>query len=700
MNSLGALRRALVALTTVLVVGAAALAVGPLTPAGAVPCSKTWVGPTTGTSSYATPTNWSPSGMPGNTDIACITAAGTYTVQAEGSVSVEAFIVGGPSSDATLEILGDAAHGNATLTISAASSTNANGTLLIDAASAANTAELTGAGSFTNDGTITIASTGSVALTSPSTFTNAGTITNNGAFTLTSGTFDENGGATSGNPPVLYSVTLNDSGGTGSFQLAGAAKLTGTIPAGQTVTVEGSATYGSASADFLSATVTNNGTLALDSTSSNYAEILDGSLTNNGELDLNQGGGGVRYLFASVTNASTGTVHVTSTTVLQYNSTTDTNDGSWLLGDGAVMTLNSGSKFTADAGGTLGFTVDPALTASAQIQLSGGTETFAGRLLVDTVGTPALGSAFVVACCATGSFGSYEYGPFDYTPTIASSLKLTAIAPFTMTNKAVHVAQDTPVKVTLATVNDPVVAASYTATVDWGDGHQSAASFTKSGTGGTVKGAHAYDLPGSYTVATTVHASDGTTITQNAQATVSPAPVPTLTNVTPNAVGRSATATLALTGTGLTSNSVVTFVAASGIKVSSTTWKSPTTLQVKVKTASSTAIGAHDVKVTTPGGVGTCAGCLSIDAAPKPTSVAPSPVHGTMTNVTVTGTGFQAGLSVTTTIPGATLGAPASVTATSFQIQITVPGGTAPATYKLSVTNPDFGKGTTNVVVT
>jgi hypothetical protein len=71
-----------------------------------------------------------------------------------------------------------------------------------------------------------------------------------------------------------------------------------------------------------------------------------------------------------------------------------------------------------------------------------------------------------------------------------------------------------------------------------------------------------------------------------------------------------------------------------------------------------------------------------------------------MTNVTVTGTGFQASLAVTTTIPGATLGAPTSVSATSFQIQITVPGGTAPATYKLSVTNPDAGKGTTNVVVT
>jgi hypothetical protein len=65
---------------------------------------------------------------------------------------------------------------------------------------------------------------------------------------------------------------------------------------------------------------------------------------------------------------------------------------------------------------------------------------------------------------------------------------------------------------------------------------------------------------------------------------------------------------------------------------------------------------------------------------------------GATTTVTVTGTGFQTGLTVTTNISGATVGAPTSVTATSFSVAITVLSGTAAASnYHLTVTNPDGG---------
>ena len=47
------------------------------------------------------------------------------------------------------------------------------------------------------------------------------------------------GAAQTGNPVALTGATLIDSAGGGAFQLLGGSALSGTIPAGQTVTVLG-----------------------------------------------------------------------------------------------------------------------------------------------------------------------------------------------------------------------------------------------------------------------------------------------------------------------------------------------------------------------------------------------------------------------------------------------------------------------------
>ena len=444
-------------------------------------------------------------------------------------------------------------------------------------------------------------------------------------------------------------------------------------------------------------TVVNDGTLNMDSNNGDFSLIQDGALTNNGSFNLVQGSGGTRYLRVPVTNSSTGTVTITNSDVRQDIGTANVNNGSWILGDGGFVN-QAGGSITTGATGTLGFTVH---APSAVSQISGGTVTLGGRLKVDTIGSPTLSSAFtpITGATVSGSFASLEFGPNAYTVAkTASTVTLTTGTPFSMTAKAVHVVQEEPTKVTVATVTDPTPASSYTVNVDWGDSTQSAGTFTANGTGGTAKGAHAYALPGSYTVSTTIHGSDGTTITKTATATVTAAPVPTLTSVSPNALGRKGTATLILTGTGLTANSVVAFSAA-GVTVSSTTWVSATELKVKTVASATATLGAGNVTVTTPGGVGSCTGCLTIDAAPKVTTIAPNPAHGTATTVTVTGSGFQPGLTLTTTIPGATLGAPTGVTATSFSVLVTVPGATAPGTYKLTVENPDFGKVVAKITV-
>ncbi len=92
-----------------------------------------------------------------------------------------------------------------------------------------------------------------------------------GTMTESGGTFTQSGGTESGNPVDLNGVTLADSAGTGSFDdIGGGSTLTGTIPAGQTVTVDGRTTNVS-----LAVTgVTDDGTLALTSNSAGgYAQI-------------------------------------------------------------------------------------------------------------------------------------------------------------------------------------------------------------------------------------------------------------------------------------------------------------------------------------------------------------------------------------------------------------------------------------------
>jgi hypothetical protein len=124
-------------------------------------------------------------------------------------------------------------------------------------------------------------------------------------------------------------------------------------------------------------------------------------------------------------------------------------------------------------------------------------------------------------------------------------------------------------------------------------------------------------------------------------------------------------------------------------------WVSTTQLTVQATVAANAHTGAGNVTVTTPGGSSTCTSCLTVDAAPTISGVSAPLAPGATTTITVTGTGFQSGLQVTTDIAGATVGSITSQTATSFKVPITVPGGTpAGSNYTLTVTNPDGGTAT------
>jgi outer membrane protein assembly factor BamB len=194
---------------------------------------------------------------------------------------------------------------------------------------------------------------------------------------------------------------------------------------------------------------------------------------------------------------------------------------------------------------------------------------------------------------------------------------------------------------------------------------------------------------------------DGGTATCTGCLTVTTAgPAPTLTGVSPGAVGQQSKVTLDLTGTNFTSGSTVSF-SASGITADSVDFVSSTSLEVTTSVTSSAPVGAANVTVTAGGGSATCTGCLTVDAHPSISKLSPDSIAaGDTATITVTGANFVSGLTVNTSISGATVGTPTDVTSTSLSVTVTVPSGTASGTYLFRVVNPDGGTATTDLAVT
>jgi outer membrane protein assembly factor BamB len=194
---------------------------------------------------------------------------------------------------------------------------------------------------------------------------------------------------------------------------------------------------------------------------------------------------------------------------------------------------------------------------------------------------------------------------------------------------------------------------------------------------------------GSYNLRVT-NPDDGTVLCTGCL-TVTADPVPTVTAVSPGAVGQQGTSTLTVTGADFVPSSSVSFSVA-GITAESVKYVNSTSLRVTAVITGSAPLGAAGVTVTNPGGAGTCSGCLTVDAHPAISKLSPSSIaSGATTTIKVTGTNFVSGLTVTTTIPGATVGTPTSVTSTSLSVTVTVPAGATSGKYQLRVTNPDRG---------
>jgi hypothetical protein len=303
----------------------------------------------------------------------------------------------------------------------AGSLTNASGTLTLqDSNSLASS----------NSGAMTVAAGAATMLTGGPGFTNSGQITATGSLTLTSldpQTWTESGGSVSGSTVSLYDGdALSYSAGTGSFAFGSGNEensLSGTIPAGQTVTLEAGSTGDGNDGLALDGMVTNDGTLIMDAPAgaTGNPEVdpgpAGGKLVNNGTINLlDPVASQSNLLRTDLTNDASGVIDVQSGTTHYDGGNTLLNQGTLLIAPAAQFIQTAG---TATNSGTL----SPQIASSTEFgtyDLYGGTFNAGGALSPVLVGgyVPAAGQQFdVLNIGNTDTYtGKFSAGGNGFTP--------------------------------------------------------------------------------------------------------------------------------------------------------------------------------------------------------------------------------------------------------------------------------------------
>ncbi|HEV3323101.1 MAG TPA: hypothetical protein VG147_13050 [Solirubrobacteraceae bacterium] len=268
----------------------------------------------------------------------------------------------------------------------------------------------------TNEGTFTVAAGASVEMqpsfAGKAELINDATVANDGSITTHGAEWTQQSGSVSGNEVMLQGgSTLADAGGTGKFlDNYGTLTLTGTIPAGQTVTVRGEP-FSSGGETYYSTTLSgggkelvNDGTLVLNPTGSGEAggvvTVEAGSIHNNGLIDVQtETATRVTQLLESLTNGPSGKLEVNGGILQGNNGSVTTNEGLVTIAPGAVYQLQEAASFVNHG------TLSPAIaspTSIGAIQLTGpccngpGKFTAGGTLAPAPIGgfVPAAGQEF------------------------------------------------------------------------------------------------------------------------------------------------------------------------------------------------------------------------------------------------------------------------------------------------------------------
>jgi IPT/TIG domain len=177
---------------------------------------------------------------------------------------------------------------------------------------------------------------------------------------------------------------------------------------------------------------------------------------------------------------------------------------------------------------------------------------------------------------------------------------------------------------------------------------------------------------------------------------------PTVTSTSPSSRGQGATSqNITVTGNYFVSGAglAVTF-SGTGITVNSTTFNSSTQLTANVTIATGATTGARNVTVTNPTGFGsgTCTNCFTVNARPGTFTLSPNSrgQGATNQNITITGTNFQSGATVSFSGTGITVNSVTFNSATSLTANITISASATTGFRSVTVTNPDAG--TTTVI--
>ncbi|MCW2498228.1 Calx-beta domain-containing protein, partial [Jatrophihabitans sp.] len=344
-------------------------------------------------------------------------------------------------------------------------------------------------------------------------------------------------------------------------------------------------------------------------------------------------------------------------------------------------TATAGSDYTA-ASGTLTFPAG-VTTENVSVPVTGDAvyerdETFTLTLTAPTGAT--LGTA-----TAVGTISNDDAAPVvtvgNATATQSAAAGSTATFPVTVSG-----ATSLPLSVNYATSDGTALAGTdYTAT----SGTLTLPAGTTSGSITVPVLAKAtYSANEVFNLAVTAPV-DATIATPSATATITNSNV-FISTITPTVVQQGVAKTVTVNGANFGSGTTVT-VSGTGVTPSGLVLVSANQLTVKLTPTATASAGARDVVVHRAGVASSCTGCLTVVLAPTLTSVSPSVIGaGATETVTLTGTNFASGASVTTgaaTVTAAvTAVTPTSITAT-LTVNVAAPTGALP----IRVTNPDSG---------
>jgi len=183
--------------------------------------------------------------------------------------------------------------------------------------------------------------------------------------------------------------------------------------------------------------------------------------------------------------------------------------------------------------------------------------------------------------------------------------------------------------------------------------------------------------------------------THDGEFTISVAP-PTVASATPNALGQGAgNKNVVITGTNFQSGASVTF-SNTGITVNSAQVDNDTQITANVSVAQDAPTGSGDITVTNPDAQsGTGTGIFTVNPAPTITYLEPeSGSQGAMNlDITIKGSFFQYGASVTFSGTGITINSITFVNDTEIKINISIETTAPLGKRDVTVINPDYGVG-------